>query len=42
MEALTQVNNYISYTKLSNILQNKQTAAEDSMVISSDPHIHLW
>lgn len=41
MEALTQVKNYISYIKFSNILQNKQKAAKDSMVISRDPQIHV-
>jgi len=42
MEALAQVNNYISYIKPSTILQNKQKAVEDSMVFSRDPHIHMW
>lgn len=42
METLTQVKNYISYIKLSNILQIKQKSAEDNVVISRDPHVHLW
>jgi hypothetical protein len=42
MEELTQVKDCISYIKLSNILQNKQKAADDNMLISRVPQFHLW
>lgn len=42
MEEMTLVKNYISYIKLSIILQNKQKTAEGNMLISRDPQFHLW